>query len=257
MGQQQEGGCLETQVTIESKDNQQSDAESRKRKKREQMQRWRKSHPEIVREQARRHYKKHRERLIDKSRAWRAANLERCRETSREWGRKNPEKRALKDKKWREEHQAYAKERHLRWCFNNPDKVTEHAHRRRRRLRGLTVLDVPAYNRKVRHIKKSPIIECLYCGVSIPLGPRRRHIDHIIPLAMGGLDCAENIGPACARCNLQKHATHPLIFWARKASTLLEEPLVPVVAPAVPGLLELAAAASASPRLQPLPSSGS
>jgi 5-methylcytosine-specific restriction endonuclease McrA len=39
---------------------------------------------------------------------------------------------------------------------------------------------------------------CAYCGAPA------EHADHVTPLARGGLDCLENLAPACARCNLSK-----------------------------------------------------
>jgi 5-methylcytosine-specific restriction endonuclease McrA len=41
---------------------------------------------------------------------------------------------------------------------------------------------------------------CVYCG-----GPYE-HIDHIMPLTLGGMNCIENLTTACARCNMSKGA---------------------------------------------------
>ena len=38
------------------------------------------------------------------------------------------------------------------------------------------------------------------------------HADHIIPLALGGKDCKENLQPLCGRHNSSKHATDPIDF---------------------------------------------
>lgn len=35
------------------------------------------------------------------------------------------------------------------------------------------------------------------------------HMDHVKPLAKGGMDCLSNLRPACARCNTSKCATWP------------------------------------------------
>lgn len=46
------------------------------------------------------------------------------------------------------------------------------------------------------------------------------HVDHIMPLALGGSDWPENLQCLCASCNTHKCATHP-IDWARKKGRLL------------------------------------
>lgn len=48
---------------------------------------------------------------------------------------------------------------------------------------------------------------CCYCW------GRASHLDHVIPLKLGGPDAAHNIVPACAGCNLRKGAM-PLDEWA-------------------------------------------
>lgn len=39
--------------------------------------------------------------------------------------------------------------------------------------------------------------------------PNEIHLDHVIPLALGGPHTADNIRVACAQCNIRKAATHP------------------------------------------------
>ena len=48
---------------------------------------------------------------------------------------------------------------------------------------------------------------CAYCGSDGPL-----HLDHVEPLALGGLHTPDNLVPACQRCNLSKHAK-PVEAW--------------------------------------------
>jgi len=46
------------------------------------------------------------------------------------------------------------------------------------------------------------------------------HVDHIMPIALGGTDYPKNLQCLCPSCNTHKWATHP-IDWARKKGRLL------------------------------------
>jgi hypothetical protein len=47
---------------------------------------------------------------------------------------------------------------------------------------------------------------CAYCGVNLE---GSGHVDHIIPLSLGGSNGKENIQLACRSCNLVKGSSHP------------------------------------------------
>lgn len=49
------------------------------------------------------------------------------------------------------------------------------------------------------------------CGCKQPLGDDY-HLDHIMPLALGGTNTDDNIQLLRQRCNNQKHAKHPIEF---------------------------------------------
>ncbi len=48
------------------------------------------------------------------------------------------------------------------------------------------------------------MIQCYYCG-RVCSGANR-HIDHVIPLSLGGTNDPWNLVVACAECNLRKNA---------------------------------------------------
>lgn len=58
-----------------------------------------------------------------------------------------------------------------------------------------------------------------WCGADITAG---YHIDHYMPLALGGSNWIENIQLLCEPCNLQKGALHPSVF-AEKLMRALSE----------------------------------
>ena len=51
--------------------------------------------------------------------------------------------------------------------------------------------------------------KCACCGKHLG---KDYHLDHIMPLALGGSNTDDNIQLLRARCNLQKHAKHPVEF---------------------------------------------
>lgn len=57
------------------------------------------------------------------------------------------------------------------------------------------------------HVSKSAVIardglECHLCGVDVD--PQDWHLEHVIPLALGGTDCLDNAAVAHPSCNLSK-----------------------------------------------------
>jgi 5-methylcytosine-specific restriction endonuclease McrA len=124
----------------------------------------------------RRWYVDHKDEVRDAGRCWRADHPERAAESRRLWREANPEKRAA-----------------------------SHRNRRARKLAAggaHTAADVAAqYERQ--HGR------CYYCRVQVGMA---YHVDHVIPLILGGSNGPENLVVACPACNLAKHARNPQEF---------------------------------------------
>ena len=60
-----------------------------------------------------------------------------------------------------------------------------------------------------------------WCGKKVSL--RQSHLDHIIPLALGGLHDDDNFQVLCAPCNQSKSATHPSVVAQRNGYLSLEQ----------------------------------
>jgi 5-methylcytosine-specific restriction endonuclease McrA len=84
----------------------------------------------------------------------------------------------------------------------DPDKRHTLTHRKRAEAAGV---DHVPYSRAAILARWRWL--CAYCD------ERARHLDHVIPLKLGGADVESNIVPACADCNLRKGAKS-LAEWA-------------------------------------------
>lgn len=54
---------------------------------------------------------------------------------------------------------------------------------------------------------------CYWCGVD--LATVETHVEHLMPISLGGEAKSYNEAPACKDCNLSKSDTHPLVWLAR------------------------------------------
>lgn len=86
---------------------------------------------------------------------------------------------------------------------NNPEKAREYASSRSRRKYGR----LP--NGTVSKLMRSQKEKCVVCKKSLLDG---YHVDHIVPLKLGGLHEPKNIQLLCPSCNVRKSAKDPVKF---------------------------------------------
>lgn len=192
---------------------------------------------EKAREASRKHYRANREKVLERCRAWRKANPAKVRAYSkehrernpekqreavmrwqaknpdypREWRAKNPDKvkasrkrgrshKAVTDAKWRAANPEKVREYNKRWREKHPEKKLDKGHRYRARLRGAAVIE------KVDRltIYKRDGGRCHLCGRFV--SKVRFTLDHLVPLALGGVHTAANVKVAHLACNSRKGA---------------------------------------------------
>ena len=148
------------------------------------MQKWRKANPEKVKLLEIAFRNKHKNKLAQKSRIayW-----------------KNPKK---------------AIQNHMIWVKLNREKVRVIAQNRRAREKQLFGKLSKGLAEKLFKLQKG---KCPCCHQ--PLG-NDYHLDHIVPLALGGANTDDNIQLLRQRCNNQKHAKHPIDFMQSKGFLL-------------------------------------
>lgn len=168
-----------------------------------------------------------RELAHDRSKAWRlknsahlrqskkqyaVANKQKIREQQLRWAR-SPKGRAKSReclKRWKQSHPDRMKQHSLAYARRNPEKLAAQCNKRRAMKLGAAVGDRSAYVAFVKRVKSPHPMSCYWCNKPVP--QRRRHIDHIIPLARGGADDVHNLCCSCATCNRKKNAKLPHEF---------------------------------------------
>lgn len=126
----------------------------------------------------------------------------------------NPEKQAAYRAASRERISANKAEYYLA----NPDKFAEHGRNRRARKISAdgshTASDVSALFNAQRGL-------CANCRTKLfKSGAKKYHVDHIMPLALGGSNWPANLQCLCSTCNLKKSAKDPF-KWAAENGRLL------------------------------------
>jgi 5-methylcytosine-specific restriction endonuclease McrA len=143
-----------------------------------------------------------------------------------EWARRNPEK--VKEREARRDYSKRAPQRAAyrinnlsrlkakltQWQKNNPEKRRANEAKRRAQKAGCYGSYTQA---DVMRLLSAQAGRCAYCA---KLVRQRFHVDHIMPLALGGANTADNIQLLCASCNSRKGKKHP-IDYARSTGRLL------------------------------------
>lgn len=169
---------------------------------------------ECNRRQALAWYYKNKERAIAAGKAYRAANPEKHAAVVAAYVAADPERKRLKDAAWYAANADHVSARKAAWAGKNPDARARWAENRRARK-----LDYPGQiSQDV--VKKLLILQrgkCACCGASLDAG---FHLDHVMPLALGGTNTDDNIQLLTPKCNMKKHAKHPIDYMQSKGFLL-------------------------------------
>lgn len=180
-------------------------------KRRETKRRWREANLEKVRLAERNSARKRSTKRAAAVRKWRAENPERNAQAKLRWYLANPQKRAAAAHRWYLVHTEFAKEKNRLWDIRNPGRRRERDRRRKALKRGLLGSVSPNIIKKL-FVKQGGLCNNICCNVDLVFEIRTYHLDHILPLALGGLHDDSNLQLLCAKCNLRKGAKHPSDF---------------------------------------------
>ncbi len=120
--------------------------------------------------------------------------------------------RELKSKYYHENRERLAP-KYREYVQNNREKVYANSHNRRAKYRLIEGKFTAEDIKRLEKIQNNKCAECRNVLV-------KRHIDHIMPLALGGTNWPNNLQLLCPSCNCRKSSKHPL-DWAKQNGRLL------------------------------------
>lgn len=175
---------------------------------------WRAKNPEQVKKNNIEWYAKNADKARAYSREYARKHPEQVKATIAIWVEKNKDRVSELNKDWREKN----KERHLsnvrEWMNKNKDKVKSYRSNRKAKTRGKLGKLSNGLARNLYVLQKG---KCACCRNKLA---NTYHMDHIIPLALGGLHVDKNIQLLCAPCNLSKGAAYPIDFMQKRGFLL-------------------------------------
>jgi 5-methylcytosine-specific restriction endonuclease McrA len=151
-------------------------------------------------------YAANREKEIARRRAYIAAHREEINAKNRLYWQERPGLSTEQTRKYREAHPGYFSERSRAWQQANPEchATNQRARRaRQRQAEGHHSAD------DIRAIYNEQDGLCFWCGCEVGA---TYHVDHLMPLVLGGTNSPENLAITCPSCNIAKGAKHPLVF---------------------------------------------
>ena len=144
-----------------------------------------------------------------------AKNSDSVNRTTKKWIENNRLKHNKYVKKWEAENSEYKKELCARWTKQNKDLVNA-ATQKRRAIKKFQLGDVSKNIVKLLLSMQKNL--CINCQSN--LTDYGYHIDHIMPISLGGMHEDKNLQLLCPTCNMKKSNKDP-IAWANENGRLL------------------------------------
>lgn len=138
---------------------------------------------------------------------WRAENPEKAKASKAKWEASNAESIRVGKAKYHAANKEKFKATNAAWHAANPESRRIREQNRRARKRAVGGKLSKGLAERLFSMQRG---KCA-CGCKQPLGDDY-HLDHIIPLALGGSNTDDNIQLLRSRCNIQKKDKHPVDF---------------------------------------------
>jgi 5-methylcytosine-specific restriction endonuclease McrA len=163
----------------------------------------------------------HREQRAERRRARRIEKGVEIRAAERQKYAARHDMELARQRRYREAHPERVTEAQRRYYETHHDIIVERqraweaAHRAesvaRNNARRARIVDAPGHHTSsdIHAQSERQKHRCYWCGAKVY---EHYHVDHVMPLALGGSDSPENLVIACPPCNLSKGARHPMEF---------------------------------------------
>lgn len=167
---------------------------------------YRKANRQKIAQRNRSYYEANRERIAEQKRDYYRANVTEHVERVRAYRKANPYRWAEYQRVYREANLEKVNERVRKWRQANLHKGRESEHRRRARK-------ACAVPQRWQVHDVLPFC-CYWCGANLRAYGVTSHLDHVMPISLGGPAVPSNEVMTCQACNLRKNAKHPLVWIA-------------------------------------------
>lgn len=175
---------------------------------------WRETNPEKARKAVRKWAEANAQALADRQRKYYEANRKQISESKRRHREDNREQIAERNSKWQKANPDKVAERNRKWKQSNPEKVKVVTHNRRAKAKGNGGKLSASIVQKLLTKQNN---KCVCCGASLDNG---YHLDHIMPLALGGMNDDSNVQLLTPKCNMSKGSKHPDVWAGEKGIKL-------------------------------------
>lgn len=209
-------------------------------KTKETNKRWADSNRDKVNLSSKKYYEKNKETVSAKIAEWKAVNKEHVKQVQNNYWISNREKCLAANKKYKDANKQKVVKYNKEYRVNNKDLIANYnlrnkdkraAYHRQRKVTHPNENRIILHNRRARinlnggklstgiarklyQLQKG---KCACCNND--LGDDY-HLDHIMPIALGGTNSDSNVQLLTKMCNLQKHAKHPIDYMQSKGFLL-------------------------------------
>jgi len=154
------------------------------------------------------------EKAADYKRKYRESNLEKVAESSRKWAEANRESELKRKREYYEDNRDQYAAIARKWRCANPERHREINQNRRAKIKGNGGKLSKDIVQKLLTLQKG---KCVCCGASLG---NDYHLDHIIPLALGGMNDDFNVQLLTPKCNMSKGSKHPIDYMRSKGKLI-------------------------------------
>lgn len=175
---------------------------------------------------------RNKEKVKAGAKVYREREREKMHELQKAWAEKNKDKIKERTRRFYIKHSDRLKEKSKKWRALNPDKVKSalQAYRAKPEYKEINIRNVAKRRSRILGssgklsdgiIKKLLVSQknkCVCCKTN--LSKVEYHLDHIMPLSLGGENVDNNVQILCKSCNLSKHAKHPIDFMQERGYLL-------------------------------------